>query len=111
MKLPLVVIPAFAWLLISVVFFAIGEYYSKVWALKPHAGSAFLAVLMYSIGSLLWLPALLAHNQLVVMGRIWLLLATVGSMGVGLFIFHEHMTVMHWIGVAMATAAIFFLSW
>lgn len=103
-------IPAFAWLLMSVVFFAIGEYLSKRWALKPGVGGAVLTVLAYAVGSLLWLPAILQRNQLVIMGRIWLLLATIGSMGVGLFIFHEKLSPVHWIGVALSIGALVFLS-
>jgi len=102
--------PAFYWLIASVFFFALGEYYSKKWAFKPGIALGVYAVGMYSIGSLLWLPALLQHNQIVVMGRIWLLMATAGSMLVGLIAFREHLTPVQWTGVACSLKALALLS-
>lgn len=102
--------PALYWLVASVIFFALGEYLSKKWALKPGYLLGTYAVLMYSIGSLLWLPALLQHNEIVVMGRIWLLMATAGSMLVGLIVFHEHLTPIQWTGVALSLSALALLS-
>ena len=109
MKYALILSP-FAWVFISILFFAVGEYLSKRWALKPDVSGAVWAIVFYAIGSALWLPALLEKNELVLMGRLWLLMGTIASMAVGLFIFREQLTVINWVGVGLSIIALMLLS-
>lgn len=102
-------IPAIVWLLISVVFYAFGEYFSKAWAIKPNIVTIIYLCIVSMISLLVWLPALLHRNQISIMGTIWLLLATVATVFVGVVIFHEKITPIEWAGIVMALAALAFL--
>ncbi len=106
----LVKIPAPAWLLFSALFFALGEYLSKLWGDNPSWRGALLVVAAYAVGTLGWLPALLHKNQLAVMGTAWLLLATVATVVIGVFVFGEALNRAQWTGVVFATISLFLLS-
>ncbi len=98
----LLIIPAIVWLCISVYFFGIGEYLSKIWGMKPSLHFALIYVLFSALSGLTWLPALLHKNQIAIMGTIWLLLATIATITVGVFVFHERITTIEWIGLILA---------
>lgn len=102
----LLFIPAIVWLLMSAAFFATGEYLSKTWGISPSFKLALLVAFVYSIGSLLWLPALLHKNQLIIMGTIWTILATLSTIAIGFLIFHEKLTVLQWVGVFLSFVAL-----
>ena len=103
-------IPALAWLVLSALFFAGGEYLSKTWATQPSINKTIFVVLCYALGTLTWLPAMLHKNQLAVMGTIWLLLATIATIVIGVFVFHESLNTLNWIGIILAIFALFLLS-
>src|SRR5258706_1582762 len=105
----LMAVPAWAWLFISASGFTLGEYISKKWAQQPSARGAAVVVLTYAISTLAWLPVLLHKNQIALMGTLWLLLATVATIGVGLFVFGEQLTALQWVGVGLALVALAFL--
>jgi multidrug transporter EmrE-like cation transporter len=107
----LIKIPAPAWLISSALFFALGEYFSKLWGNTPSLKGAVYVVVAYAFGSIFWLPALLHKNQLAIMGTAWLLLATVATAVIGVFIFGESLTNLQWVGLGLAAAAILLLSW
>lgn len=102
-------VPAIIWLLISALFFAAGEYLSKVWGMHPSFNLAVLVVLIYGVGTFAWLPALLHKNQLATMGTLWLLLATIATVSIGLLIFHEKLTYLQMTGVVLAAFAMVLL--
>jgi multidrug transporter EmrE-like cation transporter len=102
----LLFVPAIVWLLISATFFAAGEYLSKMWGINPSLKFALLVALVYSIGSLFWLPTLLHKNQLIVMGTIWIILATLSTIIIGFLIFHEKLTLLQWTGVILSFIAL-----
>ena len=106
----LIRIPAAAWLLLSAIFFAAGEYSSKKWALDPSWGRALQVVALYGICALAWLPALLHKNQLSIMGIAWLVLATVATVIIGVFVFHESLSITHSLGVGLGLAALVLMS-
>lgn len=64
----LLVVPTYAWLIISALFYAIGEYLSKAWSDSPSVSLVVLVVIAYSLCALSWLPALLHKHQLIIMG-------------------------------------------
>ncbi len=102
--------PAYFWLLLSALFFAGGEYLSKKWGASPTISLTMSVVGIYALGSLAWLPALLHKNELALMGTAWLLLATVGSIVVGVFLFGETLTPLQWVGMAAAMVAMVLLN-
>lgn len=102
----LLFVPAIVWLLISAMFFAVGEYFSKIWGINPSLKLAIFVAFVYSIGSLLWLPALLHKNQLIIMGTIWTVLATLSTILIGAIIFHEKLTFLQWGGVILSFIAL-----
>jgi drug/metabolite transporter (DMT)-like permease len=106
----LLAIPAYIWLVISAIFFGFGEYLSKRWGMQPTLGFAVITVCTYAIGTFAWLPALLHKNQLAIMGTAWLLLAMVATIGIGFFVFHEHLNGYQIAGVILAFAALVLLS-
>lgn len=103
-------IPLLVWLVVSALFFAAGEYYSKRWALVPGWGLAGTVVLMYVLGVITWLPALLQKNQLAVLGTIWLLLGCLVTVAIGTLIFDETLNSVQWTGVGVALVALALLA-
>jgi multidrug transporter EmrE-like cation transporter len=103
-------IPAFAWLLLSVVFFAVGEYFSKKFALEPSLKFVLLILSAYILGTLAWLPAILQKNQLSVTGTIWSVLSVLATIGIGIFIFKEQLNLWQTIGIILAIIAVWLLS-
>lgn len=61
------------------------------------------------LSSFTWLPALLHKNQLAIMGTIWLLLATVATVLVGVIAFQEKVTPIEWVGIVLSLVALAFL--
>ena len=99
-------IPAIIWLIISVVFFGLGEYFSKYWAMHPDFWRAFWAFLAYILGTFTWLPILLHKNHLSTMGTAWLALGVVATVSIGLFVFHERISFLQWLGIVLALIAL-----
>jgi len=102
-------LPVFAWLLLSALFFAFGEYLSKKWALSPGWGLALTVVGVDAIGTFLWLPAILNRNMLSIVGMAWLLIGAIASMGIGLLVFHESLDWTQWTGMGFALIALVLL--
>jgi drug/metabolite transporter (DMT)-like permease len=106
----LLYIPALAWLLISALFFACGEFLSKLWGNNPSITLTILVVIVYAFGTLSWLPVLLYKNQLAVMGTAWLLLATIATIVIGVLVFHEKISTLQGFGIVMAIIAMFLIN-
>lgn len=102
--------PAVFWLLLSALFFAVGEYLSKLWGYSPSLRMTVSVVFIYALGTLAWLPALLHKNQLAVMGTWWLLLATLATISIGVLVFHEKVNTYQIAGFVLALIAIVFLN-
>lgn len=105
----LLAVPALVWLLLSAVFHAGGEYFSKKWSLEPGVLVTLVAVLFYTLSSALWLPALLNKQQLAVTGMAWLALAMTSTVIIGVVIFREPVSVVQWIGIGLAAVAVILL--
>lgn len=103
-------IPALVWLIISALFFAGGEYLSKIWGNGPSIYLTILVVCTYALGTLSWLPALLHKNQLAIMGTLWLLLAILATIGIGILVFHERINILQTFGIILAIAALILLN-
>lgn len=102
-------LPTIAWLLLSALFFAFGEYLSKKWAFSPGWMLAITVVVVDAIGTFLWLPAILNRNVLSIVGMMWLLIGAIASVGIGLLIFHETLDWTQWLGLGFAFVALVLL--
>lgn len=104
-------LPAFWWLTFSAAFFAVGEYFSKKFAIQPDARGVFLVCAAYLLGTLAWLPAILSTNRLAATGTAWLLLSMIATLGIGLGIFHEKLNSFQIAGVVLAGIALALLNY
>ena len=98
------------WLTISAVFFALGEYFSKRFALQP--GPIFVVCLLaaYTVSVLLWLPAIMQKDQLSIVGTMWSVLSLLVTVLLGTVIFHEKLNLLGTIGIATAVISIILLA-
>jgi len=99
-----------SWLIVSVMFFAIGEYFSKSWALQPTIEKAIVLVIMYVLGTVAWLPAIYRGQIISIVGTIWSVMSLLTTLFVGIVIFHETLTLNQLIGMIMAFLSIILLS-
>ncbi len=106
----LTLVPAFAWLFCSAVFYGIGEYFSKKWGIAPSLLLTMCVVMAYAACALCWLPVLLHKNSIALMGSMWLLFAMISTITVGVIIFHETLSSYQIVGVILAVAALVLLS-
>jgi multidrug transporter EmrE-like cation transporter len=98
------------WLIASSVFFAFGEFVSKKFALNPKISLVIYMLIFYSIGALVWLPAILQKNQLSIVGVLWSVMSMLTTILLGLFVFGEKLSVVGIFGVMAAFVAIILLS-
>jgi multidrug transporter EmrE-like cation transporter len=98
------------WLVASGVFFAFGEFLSKKFALNPKTSYVILILVMYSIGVLLWLPAILQKNQLSIVGTMWSVMSLLATILIGVLIFNEKLSLTGILGVTFAFISIILLS-
>lgn len=90
---------------ISLFFYAGGEYVTKVWSLKPSWSLAILAIVLYMIGVILWLPALRQHGQISALSTVWSCLSIVVCVAIGVFGFNEELTLRQITGIILALLA------
>ena len=82
-------------------FYAAGEYFSKLFANTHVWYYVVIGVVCYALGALLWFPALMLRNELLVMDTIWKALAAGMTVALALVIFHEKLSWTQYIGVAL----------
>jgi multidrug transporter EmrE-like cation transporter len=90
---------------VSLIFYAFGEYYSKIWSLKPSLSTAVLTTILYAISAILWLPALREHGQLSALSAVWSCLSVTICVIIGVYVFGETLTTCQIIGLALAFIA------
>jgi multidrug transporter EmrE-like cation transporter len=98
------------WLILSALFFAAGEFLSKKFALNPNLILVIIIILVYSVGVLFWLPAILQKNQLSIVGTMWSVLSLLTTILIGVLIFNEELSIIGIIGVIFAFISIILLS-
>lgn len=104
------IIPAWAWIVISVTFFAFGEFLSKKFALNP-GWTLFLAFIIVDIISAsAWIPAIFQKSQLSITGVIWSVVSLIATVLIGILIFSEKLTIIQTIGLATGLVSIILLS-
>ena len=99
------------WLLLSVSALGIitGDYFAKFWSINQRTIFVVLAICGYAVSSFFYIPTLLKQG-LVITSLIWSLLAIIGFMFVGLYLFHETLTPMQWVGVGVGIISLIILS-
>ena len=103
-------VPAIVWLIGSAIFFAIGEFLSKKFALAPSFVYVMVIIVVYSFGVLAWLPAILQKNQLSITGTIWSVLSLLTTVVIGILFFGERLNIIGIIGIIFAVVAVVLLS-
>jgi len=98
------------WLIISALFFAVGDFLSKKFALNPKITYVVFVLLAYSLCSLTWLPAILQKNQLSIVGTIWSVMSLIATIAIGVIIFNEELSAIGVIGIIVAFISIILLS-
>ena len=94
----------------SAIFFAVGEFLSKKFALSPRFLDVILVLIVYSFGVLAWLPAILQKNSLSIVGTMWSVLSLLTTILIGILIFKEKLSMVGIAGMIMAIIAIILLS-
>jgi multidrug transporter EmrE-like cation transporter len=100
----------FYWLLISMVFYAGGEFFSKKFALVPKVSFVIFLLLFYSLGALSWIVALHGKDELADVGVMWAVMSMLVTVSIGIFIFRERLNAAGIIGIILAAVAIVLLS-
>lgn len=100
------------WLLVALamLFYAGGEYMSKCYANAPAPGKFALAILLYMLNAMLFLPALNRFNSLSRLGTVWNLAYIMVTLVLAVAVFHEALTVRHWVGIVLALVSVWLLS-
>jgi multidrug transporter EmrE-like cation transporter len=98
------------WLIISTLFFALGEFLSKKFSLNPKITYVIYILIIYSLGVLAWLPAILQKNQLSIVGTIWSVLSLLTTILIGVLVFKEKLEFTGVLGIILAFIAIILLS-
>ncbi len=98
------------WLILSALFFAFGEFLSKKFALHPSTKYVIYILLVYALGTLAWLPAILQKNQLSVVGTIWSIMSLLATVLIGTLLFKEKLTIFGLVGIVLAFTSIILLS-
>jgi multidrug transporter EmrE-like cation transporter len=115
MRSYLLLLPAMIWLIIGILTNTYAEYTSKIWAINPAGVKGHLymvwVLLVYTVGSICFLCALLHRNEIAVMGLTWQVLSMVGTIFLGIFIFHETITIHQYIGMFLAGLAVLLINW
>ena len=94
---------------ISMMFYAIAEYCSKLYANTVNLRYAAYALVAYNILSIAWFISLRMKNNLTILATMWNMLYLIISIFIGLVLFKEQITTTNWIGIGLALLAIVFL--
>ena len=103
-------LPAWAWLTVSALFYAGGEYFSEKLVLHPTWQNYAVLILLDVLSITSWLPALYEKNNLAVTGTLWLVFALVATALLGIFVFGQPVTAKTVFGIVLAVAVIILLS-
>lgn|ERR1035437_1244993 len=103
-------LPAWAWILISAIFFGIGEFVSKKFALNPGWTLFILFIAFDIISAAAWIPAIFEKNQLSATGVIWSIVSLMATVSIGILAFHEKVTLVQSIGLATGLVSVVLLS-
>jgi multidrug transporter EmrE-like cation transporter len=98
------------WLVVSALFFATGEFLSKKFALGPTWTTFVFILMVYLLGVLAWLPAIVQKNRLSIVGTIWSVLSLLATVLIGTVLFREKLGILGVVGVVTAVISVVLLS-
>ncbi|MGD0577224.1 MAG: hypothetical protein ABSA74_04065 [Candidatus Staskawiczbacteria bacterium] len=97
-------------MIVAMVFYGFGEFFSKMFANTSLSKFGFLALLFYTFNAVCFLPAIKKFNSLSILGTIWNICYVIITLFIGIFIFGESLTTLQIIGVIFGIVAIILLS-
>lgn len=107
MKIPLIV---YLWLFLCLIFYAGGEYYSKIYSLHPNWKIFSLVIFLYAINSSLWLPAISSGKNLTVISTLWNLSYMMVAPIIGLILFKESISTLQFCGLGLGFISIILMN-
>ncbi|MEI8337718.1 MAG: hypothetical protein WCF92_01060 [bacterium] len=103
-------IPPIVWLITSGIFFALGEFFSKKFAISPSIAWIVYLVIVDILSLLAWLPAIMQKSQLSIIGTMWSVISLVLTVLIGVLIFGEKLNTLSIAGIIFALISIILLS-
>lgn len=94
------------WLCASVTCFGLGELLSKRFILDNTLRSFLIMQVFYTLGGLLWLPALASRRDLGTTGAMWSMMSLVITALIGVFYYQEQLLPRNIAGIVLALVAI-----
>ena len=96
-------------LMVWVIFYSLGEYFSKLWTTAPTVQLTLLILFCYGVDCLAWLPALRSHGSLTVLTTVFAIVGTLAGVAIGIWLFKEPITTKQSIGIGLAFVALILL--
>jgi multidrug transporter EmrE-like cation transporter len=103
-------LPSWAWIIVSGVFFALGEFFSKKFVLSPGWSLLVIFLVVDILSALTWLPAIFEKSNLSVTGVIWSVVSVMATVAIGILVFGEKLTIIQSIGLFLGLIAVALLS-
>ncbi len=104
------IIPYWVWISLSAIFFGIGEFLSKKFAMNPGWALFSIFILVDILSAVAWLPAIFEKNQLSITGVIWSIVSLMATVAIGVLAFNEELTLTQCIGLATGLVSVVLLS-
>lgn len=99
------------WLLVSVFFECIGDYFLKKWSLNTKDWKRVgFSMMGYNALLIAWIIAMWKSNEISIVGTIWLLLGHGCLILVGAGIFNEPITTTQWCGIGLAVVSLILMT-
>jgi multidrug transporter EmrE-like cation transporter len=89
----------------------IGEYFSKMFSIKPSIKMGILVIGLYSFCSICWLPVVYYAKGITIVGMLWSAITALTTIFMGVIIFKEHVEFHHYIGIICSLIGIILLSY
>ena len=105
----LLIIPAVVWLIFSGLLDGYSEYISKLSVSRRDPRLVLFVGVTSGISSILWLPALLHKNQISIMGTAWILITTLTTLVLAIFVFRERISFTQAFGIVLAIISVILL--
>lgn len=99
----------FLYILLAIISYAMGEYFSKLWATSHQLNNAFIAFIAYAVSSVGWLGIMSIQKNIFAPSVVWELSSLIIAGILGVVIFKEHLSNMQWGGVILSIVAIIML--
>jgi hypothetical protein len=96
--------------LVAMILYAVGEYYSKIYASHSSSRLFALIIVIYSLSAAAWLPAINRLSTLTIIGTIWNVSYFIITLFLGLVVFKETITSLHMVGVLFGVISVTLLS-